>query len=216
MISLKSFAFNPYQVNTYLLYDETGECLVIDPGCYFDKETDTLRLFIERQNLKPVRIMNTHSHFDHTIGNRFVSELYRVGIWLHEADIELYGKSSDSAKIFGLSVEPQPDPEGTIADNEIIRFGNSEIRAIHAPGHSEGSLLYYSEVQKFVICGDVLFSGSIGRTDLPGGNMETLLRTINTKLLVMDDETTVYCGHGPHTNIGMERRTNPFLDGSYL
>ncbi len=215
MIKIKIFAFNPLQVNGFVLYDETRECILIDPACFFDYEQEELVLFIEQNNLNPKLILNTHAHFDHIMGNKFCSEKYNIKIGMHNNDIPLYTRSSESAELFGMSVDDQPEPTISIKNNEIIRFGNSELKALLAPGHSPGSLLFCNNEQKIVFSGDVLFHESIGRTDLPGGDMDTLLNSINDSLMSLNDETTVYTGHGPETNIGFERRTNPFINNYF-
>ncbi|MFH2142371.1 MAG: MBL fold metallo-hydrolase [Bacteroidota bacterium] len=211
MITVKKFVFNPYQVNTYVLFDETGKCVIIDPGCYFDKEHYVIESFISAHMLIPEKILITHGHFDHILGNTYISNKFGVEIFINKNDLEIYKQSCQYAKLYGLSIENPIIPSGYISHNEIIDFGNSELISLHCPGHSPGSIVFYCVKQKFIVAGDVLFAGSVGRTDLVGGDMDTLIESIKEKLLILEDDTVVYCGHGEQTTIGNERRHNPFL-----
>jgi len=215
MIDIKIFEFNPIQVNGFVVFDETKECVLIDPACFEEYEKEELSSFIDKNGLIPKMLLNTHAHFDHIMGNKFCREKYNIKIGMHEDDLFLYKSSSESAKMFGMSVDDQPEPNFLIKDREIIKFGNSELMAILCPGHSPGSLVYSSTKDEILITGDVLFQGSIGRTDLPGGNYETLINSIKNNLMEFPDNTRVFPGHGPETNIGFERRSNPFINGSY-
>ncbi len=215
MISIKIFEFNPLMVNAFILFDETKECILIDPSCYEEHEKKELSEFIEENELRPVMILNTHAHFDHIMGNKYCREKYNIKIGLNENDLFLYKGSSDSAQLFGMSVDDQPNPDFYVNDKELIKFGNSEITAFLSPGHSPGSLVFGNTEQKIIISGDVLFRGSVGRTDLPGGNMSTLIESINKNLMILPDDTKVFPGHGPETNIGFERKMNPFINGAY-
>jgi glyoxylase-like metal-dependent hydrolase (beta-lactamase superfamily II) len=210
-MTVKTFIFNPYQVNTYLLYDETNECVIIDPGCYFHKEADQIFSFVTQKNLRPVKILITHCHFDHMLGISDIFEMCKAEIIINNNDLFLYNQMVASAKRYGVTAKVPVAPSGFIDHNQEIHFGNSFLKALHCPGHSPGSIVYYNQVQKFIIAGDVLFNGSIGRTDLAGGDMDTLISSITEKLMVLDDETIVYCGHGDQTTIGRERTHNPFL-----
>ncbi|HBS86476.1 MAG: MBL fold hydrolase [Bacteroidetes bacterium GWF2_38_335] len=211
MVTVKKFIFNDFQENTYVLYDETGECVIIDCGCYYDDEQSKLKNFIADNKLKPVKILTTHGHIDHIPGNRFVKETYKIPIAMHQADQFLVDSVKAYGATFGFDVDEQPKADELINDGDTIRFGNSELIAFHVPGHSPGSIVFYNKQKQFIIAGDVLFYGSIGRTDLPGGSYETLISGIKSKLLVLPDEVLVYCGHGPETTIGAEKRGNPFL-----
>lgn len=212
MIKVEKFVFNNFQVNTYILYDETNEAIIIDPACDNDAEVTKIKEFIRSNNLTPKLIANTHGHIDHVVGVKAITEEYNIPFHLHEGDNFLLATSIDSAEIFGFSLNENPMPDKNINDGDTIKFGNSSLQTIHVPGHSPGSLVYYSENDSFIIAGDVLFYGSIGRTDLPGGNYETLITGIKEKLLILPKNTRVLSGHGNHTTIGHEHDTNPFLN----
>jgi hydroxyacylglutathione hydrolase len=211
MINFKVFAFNLFYVNTFILYDETAECLIIDPGCQDKREEQKLADFIQENNLKPVRLINTHCHVDHILGNRFIFENYGLRPEIHKDEKIILTSSNCYCEVVGLPLPNSPIPEKYLEDGEEILFGNSKLKVLLTPGHTPGHVSFYSEVEKFVICGDVLFAGSIGRTDLPGGNFDHIIESIKTKLLVLDDDVTVYSGHGQSTQIGYEKRYNPFL-----
>jgi hydroxyacylglutathione hydrolase len=213
MIHIKTFVFNPFQVNTYLLYDDSKECLIIDAACYDDDERKQITDFIEKNNLKPIRLICTHGHIDHVLGIKYMMERYPGIQFEIDKDGESFLKSSLSfASVFGLEIEQVPMPTGYLKDNSVLNFGNSILRVIATPGHAAGSICLYQKEQKFVIVGDVLFQGSIGRTDLPTGNHELLLRSIQERLMVLDDDVIVYPGHGPETSIGEEKENNPYLN----
>ncbi len=211
MITIKTFIFNPFQENTYLLYDESGEAVIIDPGCYAKSEEEQLSKYLEENNLKLKHLLNTHSHIDHILGNRFISEKYKLQVESHQEDEFLIERAKEQAVLFGMQIEAPPTVGKYIDENNAIKFGNSELKIIHAPGHSPGSLVFYNTEQRFMIVGDVLFNQSIGRTDLPGGNLDTLLESIFTKLFPLGDDMKVYSGHGTTTTIGQERISNPFF-----
>ena len=210
-MKLKIFVFNDFQVNTYLLYDDSKEAVVIDAACSTPAENMEIKKFITTNELKPVRLLTTHSHIDHLMGNHFFLDEYDLEAEGHASDVILIDNADKQIKIFALNVIQPPPISKFLQDNDIIEFGNSQLQVLHAPGHSPGSLLFYSKEQKFVIVGDVLFRLSIGRTDFPGGDHETIINSIKTKLLVLDDATTVYPGHGDETTIGNERLNNSFL-----
>jgi glyoxylase-like metal-dependent hydrolase (beta-lactamase superfamily II) len=211
MITIKTFVFNPFQENTYLLYDESGEAVIIDPGCYAKSEEEQLSGFIIENKLKLKHLLNTHSHIDHILGNRFVSEQYNLPVQSHKEDEFLITRAKEQAVVFGMQIDEPPVPGNYLDENDTIKFGNSELKIIHAPGHSPGSLVFYNTDECFMIVGDVLFNQSIGRTDLPGGNLDTLLESIFTKLFPLGDDMKVYSGHGATTTIGQERISNPFF-----
>jgi glyoxylase-like metal-dependent hydrolase (beta-lactamase superfamily II) len=211
MIKIKKFTFNPFQVNTFILWDETKECAIIDPGCYEQYEKEQLLQFIDDERLKPVSLINTHSHIDHIIGNHFVAGKYGLKLATHEDGKRYVEHAGQSAHVYGFEGVTFIQPELFVKEGERVGFGNSSLAVIETPGHAEGSICLISEEQKFVIVGDVLFLQSIGRTDLPGGDFNLLLQNIKEKLFTLDDEYTVYCGHGPETKIGMEKVQNPFL-----
>lgn len=212
MIQVDFFTFNPFQENTYILSDETKECVIIDPGCYESFEKDELKVFIETQKLKPVKLLNTHCHIDHVLGNNFIAGKYKLQLELNFLEIPLIRAVSDYAPQYGIFCEPPPEPFAMLNESDVVKFGNSELKILFTPGHSPGSICFYSETDKIIISGDVLFQMSIGRTDLPGGDYDTLLKSIREKLFTLPDEVEVYPGHGPKTSIGFEKRNNPFLN----
>ncbi|MFO7657287.1 MAG: MBL fold metallo-hydrolase [Bacteroidales bacterium] len=210
-MNIKIFIVNGFSVNAFVVSDTTGECIIIDPGFYEKDEESKLVNYIEANNLTPVMVLNTHGHVDHMLGNKFVCEKYNITLAAHADDIFLLDRATAMGAIFSLNANPSPPVSKLIADGETILFGNSRLQAFHTPGHSPGSLSFYSSEEKFLIAGDVLFAGSIGRTDLPGGSYETIIYSIKNKLLVLPGDTVVYPGHGPSTTIGIEHDTNPFL-----
>ena len=211
MISIKKFVFNPFQVNTYILYDQSKECVIIDPGCSDGVESLQLMDFIKEEGLKPVRVLLTHTHIDHVIGCNAVEDLTGLGPELHEAGTVFLDHSTRTAETYGLSLDKNPDPKGFIKDGEEITFGDSALKVLYTPGHADGSICFYSEEDGFVIVGDVLFHMSIGRTDFPTGSYDVLRKSIFDKLFTLPDNTLVYSGHGPETNVGFEKANNPFL-----
>lgn len=211
-MTIKTFTFNPFQENTYLLFDETKEVAIIDAGCIFDAEKQTLKKYIDDNNLTVKRVINTHLHLDHQFGNKFLFETYGIKPEACQEDEFLLETVVAQARSFGFPVNEDAETLGKyIVENQEIKFGNSILKAIHVPGHSPGSMAFYSEKDGFLISGDVLFQGSIGRIDLPKGDYATLILSITKKLLPLPDSTVVYCGHGPTTTIGSEKNSNPFL-----
>ena len=212
MITVQAFTFNPFQENTYVLFDETKECVIIDPGCYEKTEQETLKNFIEENNLTPVKLINTHCHIDHVLGNKFVADTWGLDLEMHELDLPLLHSVKDYCTAYGFTNYKQsPEPKILLKEGEHITFGNSSLDILFTPGHAPGHITLHSTEQNFVIAGDVLFQTSIGRTDLPGGDYDTLIESIKTVLLPLVDDTQVFCGHGPSTTIGFERANNPFL-----
>jgi len=212
MIQLHKLVFNSFQVNTYILQDETGECVIIDPANYSEEENMALSRFISEHQLTPVKHLNTHCHIDHVLGMHYVRDRYKIQSYAHEADNILLERGPLMGEIFGFKVAPLPLPDHYLGDQEYISFGNSEIRALHVPGHSAGSLSYYAEKEGFVISGDALFEGSIGRTDLPGGDYDTLIESISSKLFTLPPQTKVWPGHGAFTTVEDEIAHNPFFN----
>ena len=212
MLKVKSFVFSPIQENTYLLYNEFNECLIIDPGCYFPEEQDELKAFITQSNLKPWMLLNTHCHLDHVFGNKFVAETYGLTLQLHEKEKVLLDYAPTSGLMYDMPFDNYAGEYIYLKEGDIVKLGEDELKVIEAPGHSPGHICFYCAKQNFIISGDVLFNRSIGRTDLPGGDHETLLKNIREKLFVLPDETVVYSGHGAVTTIGEEKSENPFLN----
>jgi hydroxyacylglutathione hydrolase len=210
-MNIQTFVFNPVQENTYVVWDETGECAIVDAGCFSPKEFEKLDGFIKSKNLKPVKLINTHGHFDHIFGVEQCRKAYNLQWEAHNGDNFWIDGVVGKAALFGITVQPVSLPEIELNDGDTIQFGNSTLKVLHVPGHSPGSVCFYDEKAKILITGDVLFNGSIGRTDLPGGDFETLISGIKSKLLVLPDDVVVYPGHGPASTIGDEKYQNPYL-----
>jgi hydroxyacylglutathione hydrolase len=211
MITVKTFIFNPFQENTYLLYDETKECIIVDAGCYTQSERAELEDFINQNQLEPKFAIITHGHIDHILGNAFIKERFNIEILGQPEDLFLIQSAVNHALMFGLSIDDVPSIDRNINDGDVLKFGNSTLRVIHTPGHSLGGICLYSDTDNFVITGDTLFRESIGRTDLPGGNYNQIIETIKTKLLSLSENVKVYPGHGEPSTIGWERGNNPYL-----
>ena len=210
-MQIKVFVFNPFQENTYVLYDDTRQCVIIDTGCYDRDEENELASFIEEKKLQPVALLNTHCHVDHVFGNAFVFKRYQLIPMYHELEVPVLEAAPRICEVYGLTMEPSPEGQPVLKDNDIFKFGNTELKMILVPGHSPGSICFYNEKDLTLIGGDVLFQGSIGRTDLPGGDAHTLFNSIQQRLFILPEEITVYPGHGPQTTIGYEKKYNPFL-----
>ncbi|MDX1350443.1 MAG: MBL fold metallo-hydrolase [Putridiphycobacter sp.] len=210
MIEIKKMTFNPFQENTYVLFDETKECVIIDPGCYDKHEESLLLDFISSQGLKPVKLVNTHGHIDHVLGNYFVSEAYGIDLYAHANIVGQLAAIPNYSALYGFNAyKMSPQPKQFLNEGDKLQFGNSELDIMFCPGHAPDHLVFYHAQQGFVINGDVLFQGSYGRVDLPGGDFSTLKDSIINKMFALPDDTVVYCGHGGETTIGHERHTNP-------
>ncbi len=211
-MQVKSFTFNPLGENTYIIYDETGECAIIDAGCSDREECEELSDFIKFNNLTPVLLLNTHCHIDHIAGNAFVKRTYNLDLQVPEADVFLIKAAEVMAQAYGFYTLEYCAPDKFIKEGEQIKFGNTVLEIIAAPGHSPGHLVFFNARESILIAGDVLFRGSFGRPDLPGGSLQTLYKSITQKLFILPEDTIVFCGHGPSTTIGYEKRTNPILN----
>ncbi|NOZ45862.1 MAG: MBL fold metallo-hydrolase [Chlorobi bacterium] len=213
MIEIQTFVFNSFSVNTYLLYDSTGKCVIIDAACQTTEEIEEIVSFIAKHNLKPEILLNTHCHVDHILGNMALKKEFNLRVECHKDDVFLLNNAVEHAHIFGFKMENPPMPDIYLDEEDCIKFGQSVISILHVPGHSPGSLAFFNQEQKFIITGDTLFHGSIGRTDLQGGNHEQLMYSINTKILPLGDTYTIFPGHGENSTIGVEKKLNPFLNG---
>ena len=211
MFLIKSFTFNPVQENTYVLYNESKNCIIIDPGCYFEEEYEALVRFIEEQQLRPTVLLNTHCHLDHVFGNKRIAEKFALTLQAHHLEKEVLDLAPASGLIYDLPFDNYQGEIKWLNEGDEIYLDGDILKAIHVPGHSPGSVCFYCAKQEFLIGGDVLFLNSIGRTDIPGGNMGDLLVNIKSKLCSLSDEVIVYPGHGPATTIGAEKISNPFL-----
>ncbi|MFB6305883.1 MAG: MBL fold metallo-hydrolase [Flavobacteriales bacterium] len=207
MIQVKKFTFNPFMENTFILWDDTKECIIIDPGCFDDNEKNEISSYIKNNELKPVRLLNTHCHLDHVLGNKFIAQKYDLELELNEKEYPLLQQVPQQAQMFGVSgVEEFTEAKPSLKEGEMLKFGDSQLEMLFVPGHSPGHIVLYSKEQGFIIGGDVLFQGGIGRTDLPGGNHDQLIKNIKEKIFPLGDDII-----GPETNIGFEKGNNPFL-----
>ena len=211
MLTIKSFEFNPVQENTYVLSTQKDACCIIDPGCYFGNERTALKEYVEQQGLSPKILLNTHCHLDHVFGAQFVWETWDLPLHLHEKERPVLTGAPAAGLRWGMPFENYRGEQVLLIPGQSVILGEDELEILFLPGHSPGSVGFYCREQGFLIGGDVLFRESIGRTDLPGGDHETLLKSIRGQLWPLPDETIVYPGHGEPTTIGWERTHNPFL-----
>lgn len=211
-MKIKSFTFNPFEENTYVIYDNSNKCIIIDPGCYTEDEKKTLRNFIDNKKLEPVKLINTHCHIDHILGNKFVHEQWGVELYMHRKDVTLLKSSEDIAKMYGFrDYVIYSSEKHFLNEGDRFTFGESHLEILFTPGHSPGHICLYSEDNNLIIAGDLIFHKSIGRTDLAGGDYNTLINSIKNKIFPLSNETQILCGHGPSTNLGYEKEHNPFL-----
>ena len=211
-MTVKTFHFNPFQVNTYVLHDDTKEAIIIDPGNYFQREHDQLLEYIEREDLSIQYVVNTHPHIDHVAGNNWCVEHFHCPVYIHEKAMKIYHQTHIYCAVMGMEMEPCLEPAKLLQEGDILTFGNQKLKVLYTPGHADGSICLYDETNKMVFVGDVLFAGSVGRIDLPTGSAPLLHESICEKLMTLPDETTVFCGHEITTTIGYERIHNPFIN----
>ena len=211
MLKIKVFTFSPIQENTYVVYNEKNECIIIDPGCYSTKEQQELKTFIDKSELLPKWLVNTHCHLDHVFGNKFIAEAYHLTLHLHPKEELVLQFAPTSGLMYEMPFDNYQGEFIFLNEGDTITLGEDELEIIHVPGHSPGSICFYCKAQKFIIGGDVLFNGSIGRTDLPMGDHQTLIKGIKQKLFALPDDIIVYSGHGRDTTIGNEKKSNPFV-----
>ncbi|MBL7763947.1 MAG: MBL fold metallo-hydrolase [Chitinophagaceae bacterium] len=211
MLYVKSFEFSPVRENTYVLYNEENQCCIIDPGCYFSEEQDELKGFIDKAGLKPILLLNTHCHLDHVFGNKFVHDTWGLTLHIHEKEKPVLDYAPVAGEKWQLPFENYKGELKYIKEGEKIAIGKDEMEIFFTPGHSPGSISFYNAKDGYVVSGDVLFNGSVGRTDLPGGDFKVLFNSIQTQLFTLPDDTKVYSGHGPVTTIGFEKMNNPFV-----
>lgn len=211
MLNIEAFVFNAFQENTYVLYNEQKQCWIIDPGMYGEQEINAFIQYLNDNKLAPQAIINTHGHLDHIFGIKALKDKYNIPFGIHESEIPVLNNAMGSAMLFGFQMSQNPVPDFFIKDGKAISLGEDELKVRFTPGHSPGSVSFYYPQGNWVIAGDALFAGSIGRTDLPGGNHEILLNSIRTQLFNLPGNTLVYSGHGPATSIENEVRYNPFF-----
>jgi len=210
-LQVHSITFNPFEENTYFIIAPNKDCIIIDPGCFDNAERKELTAFIADNHLKPVRLINTHCHIDHILGNAFVAEQYQLGLEMHEGEVPVLQAGLTIAGIYGIPYTPSPEAVSFLKEGADIILDNHVLKVLFTPGHSPASICLYNETDKWLIGGDVLFYESIGRTDLPGGDFNTLIHSIRTQLFTLPDDVIVFPGHGPETRIGFEKMFNPFL-----
>lgn len=211
MLHYHSFVFSPFSENTYVLWDETGQCAIVDPGCYDTQERNELKSFIEEKGLKPQLLLNTHCHLDHIFGNQFVKDTWNVPFWTHEIEVQNLKYSEMAARMYGVNLIPSPQPDRFLTEADTVTVGNTELEVLFVPGHAAGHIAFFHREQELLFSGDVLFQNSIGRTDLPGGSLEVLMTSIFEKVLPLGDAVQVFSGHGPVTTVGREKQSNPFI-----
>ncbi len=211
-MTVKVFVFNAFFENTLVVYEGT-DAVIVDPGCYDDREFDALLAFINAEHLKVHAILNTHCHIDHVLGNSRLKRKLNLPLWIPEKEKENFKSVEVYAPMYGIQHYEAADADHWMAEGEELNFGQLAFKILEVPGHSPGHQVFYQDEEHLLIGGDVLFQGSIGRTDLPGGNHDLLLGQIQSKLYVLPDKTVVYPGHGPDTTIGHEKAHNPFVRG---
>ena len=211
MIQIHSFCFNPFQENTYILYNEQKEAIIIDPGMYTRIDFKQFTSFIEDQNLTPKLLLNTHCHLDHVFGNNFVHENYELIAHFHKNEQLVIDRLPEASAKWGIPTEAYKGSVQYLEANEIIHFGKDQFKCLFTPGHSPGSLCFYNELQQFIIGGDLIFMDGVGRTDLPGSNPTDLINSIRTEIMPLKDDLMIYSGHGPETSLGREKLHNPYI-----
>jgi len=211
MINYKIIPFNSFQVNTVILWDETKDCVIVDAGCFDSQEEQQLVDFIENNSLKPQILLNTHYHIDHVLGNKFCQKKWGISPTSHKDSSIFVDNVWSYSSMFGINPDDIISPAHFLEDGDKVNFGNSTLEVLYTPGHADGSLCFYNSEAKLILAGDLLFQGSIGRTDLPTGNLDVLKKSVFEKLFVLPDDTEVICGHGPNTTLGIEKKSNPFL-----
>ncbi len=212
MLFIKKFTFSPIAENTYVVYNEKKSAIIIDPGCYYDAEKDTLMNWINNEKLNVKYLLNTHCHLDHVFGNKFIAETFNLKVHCHKNEEIVLQHAPTSGLNFNLPFDNYTGELIFIDEEDTIDLDEDKLMIFFTPGHSPGSISFYAEKEKFIVSGDVLFKESIGRTDLPGGNMDILLQSIRSNLFVLPKDVVVYSGHGAETTIGYEINNNPYLN----
>ena len=211
MAAIASFTFSPFAENTYVIWDDSQECVIVDPGCHSTAEQDELTRFIADKKLTPVRLLLTHAHLDHVFGCAFVAEKYGLKVEGHRGEQIVLDHAPQAASMYGVPFAPSPPIEVFHDEGDQVTFGDTTLDVLFTPGHSPASICFHNKADRWVVCGDVIFQGSIGRTDLPGGDGETLMKSIFDKVLTLPGETVLYPGHMGSTSVGAEKESNPFV-----
>ena len=211
-MNIRTFTFNPFQENTYVIYEDHNDCIIVDPGCYTNEEENELSDFIKSKRLKPTKLINTHCHIDHVLGNKFVQERWGIDLYINKLEIPILESANDIAVNYGFNNYLHCKyPKYFIDEKTIIKLNNTSFQILFTPGHSPGHICLYNKKENILIGGDLIFKESVGRTDLPGGDYNTLIKSIKEKILVLNDKTKIYCGHGSSTILKWEKEHNPFL-----
>lgn len=211
-LTVQGFTFNPFQENSYIVFNEQKEAVIVDPGCYTREEQQFFLDYIQQNELQPLALLNTHCHIDHVMGNAFIMRNFEVDLFAHKLDLPTLGMVQYSANLYGMDAyEASPEPTKFVEEGDKLTFGGIELDVIFGPGHAPGHVAFYNPENEFVLSGDILFQGSFGRYDLPGGSLEVLKKTILEKMFQLPEETLVYSGHGAVTTIGIEKKNNPIL-----
>jgi glyoxylase-like metal-dependent hydrolase (beta-lactamase superfamily II) len=211
MITIQDFCFSAFQENTYVLYNDLKEAIIIDPGCYTRIEEKVLTDFIRKENLKPILLLNTHCHLDHVFGNNYISETYGLTASIHPNEQIVLDRLPEAAAKWGVPTDAYKGPIQYIQEGEMIQFRNDQFKVLLTPGHSPGSVCFYHAEQDFMIGGDLIFKDGVGRTDLPGANPSDLIKSIREQIFPLPDSLTIYSGHGPATTWGREKEYNPYI-----
>jgi len=211
MMTIQVFCFNAFQENTYVLYNEKKEAIIVDPGCYSRIEEKILTDFIAAHELTPTLLLNTHCHLDHVFGNNFIHDTYGLPAILHANEQIILDRLPDAAAKYGIEVEAYRGRIQYVEDQAMIAFGKDAFKVLLTPGHSPGSICFYHEKQDFILGGDLIFKDSVGRTDFPGCNPQDLIKSIRDQILPLPDTLSIYSGHGPVTQLGRERKMNPYI-----
>lgn len=211
-MNIKTFVLNPFRVNTYIVSDDTKECIIVDASCQSSSEENRIASYISKENLKPVALITTHTHIDHIIGNQFIFDTYNLLPQIHKQGLFFLDNVGQYAMMMGADITKTPEPKVFLNHNDIISFGNTKLKVLYTPGHADGSICLYSELHKKLFTGDVIFNLGIGRTDLATGNFDLLIESINNNILTLPDETEILPGHGYPTTVGNEIQNNPFIN----
>ncbi len=211
MLTVEAFTFNPFSENSYVIINNKKQCWFVDPGMCDAEENKAMNAFIIENQLSPQGVINTHAHIDHILGVQALKDKYKITFGLHKTELPVLSMAQASAAMFGVSLTEVPVPDWFIKEGQPLKLGDDTLEVFYTPGHSPGSISFYYPEGNWVLAGDVLFQGSIGRTDLPGGDFNTLIKSIRTHLFTLPDNTIVLSGHGDATTIGDEKRYNPFL-----
>lgn len=211
MSNIRKFTFSPFEENTYVIYDETNEAVIIDPGCLAQKEKEELSSFIKSNNLKPKALLQTHTHLDHVFGSSYVKRKFDIKMYIHKADLPVLADVENRCRTWGIPGYEPVEADAFLEDGDTFSFGNTTLDIIWVPGHAPGHIAFINREDKYIIGGDCLFNGSIGRTDFPLCNHEDLMKSIREKFFTLPDEYTVYAGHMADTTIGFEKKFNPFF-----